>query len=124
MKCQICKNQIKSTHKFCSKKCYWKSLEGLKNEKAPNWRGNKAGIQAIHNWLEVNFGKFKICEGKDCRKKSNVYEWCLKTNYKYKKNKNNFLRLCRSCHRRYDFTLEKKEKAIKNLIWYQNVKTK
>lgn len=116
MECPIC-NKTHNNKKYCSKVCYWKSLEGLKNEKAPNWQGDRVGKSQIHKWLDANYGKSRICEGENCRKNSNFYEWSLKKGEEYKKDRRCFLRLCRSCHRRYDWDKEKQEKAIKNLHW-------
>lgn len=107
MKCITCKIK-KAKNKFCSKQCYWESLEGIKGDKAP-----------IHKWLNTNYGRPRICEDKKCDGKieNRWFDWALKKGCKYKRNRNNFLRLCRSCHRRYDMTLELKKKAIKNLHW-------
>lgn len=101
---------------------YWASLRGLKNEKAPNWKGDRAGKSAVHNWLEANYGKPSICENPYCKKKSKWFDWAKKTDAEYVKDRNAFLRLCRSCHRTYDLTPEKREQAIKNL-WWQYSKT-
>ncbi|MEK6884929.1 MAG: hypothetical protein AABY22_35185 [Nanoarchaeota archaeon] len=96
-------------------------MEGVKGENAPNWK-RIVGKSQVHKWLDVNYGKLRTCEGNDCRKKSFTYEWCLKTGFKYERKRENFLRLCRSCHRRYDLTEEKKKQAIKNLWWKKGIK--
>lgn len=100
-----------------AQKKYWNSLKGLKNDKAPNWRGDKVKKHGIHNWLEVNFGKPKICDNANCKGKCKTYDWCLKRGKDYERNRNYFLRMCRSCHRSYDLTPIKKSQAIKNLWW-------
>ena len=92
-------NWEKSTNKQIR---YWNSLKGIKNEKAPNWRGDKAKKEAIHNWLEVNYGKTNKCENPFCEKRSNIFEWCKKPNYKHERKRENYTRLCRSCHRKLD----------------------
>ena len=118
MQCKICKNKTRlPNHKFCSKECYWKSLVEIKGKNAPNYRKIVSKSQC-HKWLDVNFGKIQLCEGKYCRKNTNYYEWCLIKGLKYERKRKNFMRLCRSCHRRYDLTSEKKKQAIKNLIKY------
>ena len=38
------------------------------------------------------------------------------------RKRENFLRLCRSCHRRYDLTEEKSKKAQENLWWVRGIK--
>ena len=55
---------------------------------------------------------------KDCKDKSRFYEWCLKKNNKYKRDRTYFLRLCRSCHRRYDLTPKQRKKVIENCKKY------
>jgi len=117
MQCKKCKNKTKLPHnKFCSQKCYWESLVGIKGKDAPNYK-KIVGESQVHKWLGINFGKEKNCEGKDCRKNSIWYDWALKKGKKYERKRKNFLRLCRSCHRRYDLTDKKINQAIKNLWW-------
>jgi hypothetical protein len=96
-------------------------MEGLKNERSNRWKGDNVTVHTIHQWMVANFGNPTKCEALDCEGKSEFYDWALKKGKEYKKNKNNFLRLCRSCHRKYDMTPEKKEKAIRNLIWYHQL---
>jgi hypothetical protein len=90
-------------------------MEGIKGENAPNYR-KVVCKSTVHRWLEVNYGKDKICEGDDCRGNATWYDWALKRGKKYERIRSNFMRLCRSCHRRYDLTPQKKKQAIKNLI--------
>ncbi len=97
---------------------YWESLKGIKNELAPNWKGGKAGKGAVHKWLDVNYGKPKICESSQCLGKSKTFDWAKKTGAKYIKSRDAFLRLCRSCHKKYDWKPEYRLKAIKNLYWF------
>ena len=120
MQCKNCGNKTRlPTHKFCSKECYWKSLEGIKGEDAPNYR-QVVGKSQVHRWLDVHYGRPKTCEGTDCRGTATWYDWALKTGMDYERKRENFLRLCRSCHRRYDLTEPKREQAIKNLWWATN----
>jgi hypothetical protein len=67
--------------------------------------------------MDVHYGKPKICEMKGCEGKSICYDWAKKTGMEYERNRDNFLRLCRSCHRRYDLTKELRDAAMKNLWW-------
>lgn len=94
-------------------------MEGIKGENAPNWK-KEVGKSQVHKWLDSNFGKPKICENINCKKKSNWYDWALKKGKIYTRDRDNFLRLCRSCHRIYDLDDKKKEQAIKNLWWMNN----
>lgn len=113
MKCKICKKEH-DKKAFCSQKCYWKSLCGIRGENAPNWK-NVVGKSQVHKWLVVHFGNPKVCEGLECTKKATWFDWALKTGKQYERNRENFIRLCRSCHRRYDMTPEKRNQAINNL---------
>ena len=45
-----------------------------------------------------------------------MYEWA-NISGEYKRNRNDFLRLCRTCHRRFDWNEEKTKQAVKNLSW-------
>lgn len=79
-----------------------------KREMAPKgeghylWRKSHVEYHTIHAWLRKHFGKPSYCEGEDCRKKSTEYQWALKRGFKYERKRENFIRLCRSCHSRYD----------------------
>lgn len=100
-----------------AQKSYWNSLKKKEGEEAPRWKGEKAGKSAFHQYINKHHGRPKICENKECKGKSKDYDWCIKTGRKYSHNIEDYLRMCRSCHRRYDLTPEKKEQAIKNLHW-------
>lgn len=89
------------------------------NQSYKSWELSKNDIVAIHKWLDWHYGKPKTCVDKQCTGKSQTFDWCLKTGYKYERNRDNFQRMCRSCHRKYDLTPEKREQAIKNLWWKQ-----
>ena len=73
-----------------------------KGENNGNWKGNNIGVDAIHVWLKVNYGKADYCENKDCKGKSKNYNWAKLRNKKYERKRENFIRLCVSCHRYYD----------------------
>lgn len=65
--------------------------------------GNQKLID-IHQWLRKKFGSASFCSHCPGRQsvKSNIYEWCLRHDCEYDYNKDNFIQLCRSCHRKYD----------------------
>lgn len=72
-----------------------------RNEKNPNWKGDKAGKSAIHYWVISNLGIPRECE--ICRTKiAKVFDWSNK-NHLYKRNLKDWQRLCRPCHRKYDY---------------------
>ena len=75
------------------------SLSGQKN---PRWEGNKVGYDGIHDWIKSKLGKPKKCQhcGKDGLVGIQI-QWANK-DHKYKRNINDWLRLCASCHDKYD----------------------
>lgn len=111
--------------KFHIKECYWKSLEGrrlspqteikkgqhlsiateikkgqFKNEKHPMWKGNAVSYVNLHKWVSRNLGMPTKCEhcGIEGAKK---YEWA-NISKEYKRILTDWVRLCTSCHRKYD----------------------
>ena len=66
-----------------------------------NWKGNKnLGYQSKHNRIRLKYGEPNYCEicGKTDKKK---YEWSNK-DHKYSLKKEDWQRLCSSCHKKYD----------------------
>ena len=68
-------------------------------ESAYNWRGDKAGTMAMHEWVKRHKGKAVeyICEhcGKQASEWSNV-------DHSYKRKLEDYTPLCSSCHKIYD----------------------
>lgn len=60
----------------------------------------------VHKWLQKEYGKATVCVNPDCPGKSQTYDWALLHGLTYEKNRNNFVTLCRSCHKYYDHTPE------------------
>lgn len=90
----------------------------LGRNKRPVKKPADSNYVRVHRWINLHFGSPKICENPNCERKSNWFDWCLKTGKKYERKRENFLRMCRRCHRRYDLTPRKRLLAIKNLTWY------
>ncbi len=59
---------------------------------------------AIHSWLRNKFGSADKCESPNCSGKSKGFEWSLIKGKLYERKRENFWRLCKSCHKLYDFT--------------------
>lgn len=72
--------------------------------------------QDIHYWLRMNYGKATKCEGKNCSKNSNNFQWALKKGKQYEKVRRNFIQLCRVCHAKEDFTEKTRETLRKENI--------
>lgn len=82
-------------------------------EDNPMWRGDDASYYAKHLFLKQNFGKADLCENREnnvlsfkCTNKSNNYQWCKKTESDYTRFREDYYKLCVSCHRKYDFNKE------------------
>lgn len=99
---------------FCSIKCSneWKKgrdpwNKGLKvdynrGSKHPFWKGNKVGYRSLHVWVVRHLGLPDTCE--HCGKselKSKQIHWASKSK-KYKRDLNDWIRLCAKCHWKYD----------------------
>jgi hypothetical protein len=83
------------------------TLTGIKRAKgknSKNWKGDNITYFHLHKWLRDNFGKANKCENKLCNCMSKNYEWALIHEKEYIRDRNNFIMLCASCHRKYDFT--------------------
>ncbi len=67
-------------------------------ETHPNWKGDKVGYNSLHDWIYRNLGKAKKCQ--DCGSIEKV-EWS-NISLEYKRDLNDWQKLCYSCHRKYD----------------------
>jgi hypothetical protein len=78
------------------------------------WKDDEASYSAVHTWLIKNYGKADLCEEKTCKGKSKNFEWALIHGKEYTHNRKNFRKLCKSCHRKYDFTNETRELIVQH----------
>lgn len=108
-KCDYCHKEFErelkdiNRHKkhFCSKACYC----SFKNPSGATKNVGLTGLSSaeyfrVHHWLIYNFGKAAFCS--HCTEGKN-FHWALKKGCKYEKNLENFIPLCVSCHRLYDY---------------------
>lgn len=110
--CKICSNQVTTLASnkrsgFCSLPCYWESKKGSKGywygkERKELWRGSKTSYSALHTWVRRRLGTPGTCEhcGKTGLKARQIH-WANKS-HKYKKELNDWIRLCVKCHMEYD----------------------
>src|SRR3990167_7513980 len=71
-----------------------------KGENHYNWKGDKVGYSGLHYWVNRCLGKPEKCY--NCKTiTAKRYEWANK-GHKYKRTLDNWLRLCSTCHKRYD----------------------
>lgn len=89
------------------------------------WKGENASYIAKHTFIKRKKGDLNKCEhcGKTDKKK---YEWANK-NHKYSRNPKDYIRLCTSCHRKYDLLklppsllkLSQKSGIKSTTLWYR-----
>ena len=84
------------------------------------WLGDDVGYSGVHIWLIKTHGKATHCEFVDttCTKKSATYEWA-NISGEYRRDKTDYMQLCKSCHVKYDMkpdTLLKMSQALKGKI--------
>jgi hypothetical protein len=75
---------------------------GRTQEKCPNWKGDKVGYSGVHMWVRLIKGTPNTCE--HCGRsdfKSKQINWANK-DHLYKRNLDDYMRLCIRCHRKYD----------------------
>jgi len=73
-------------------------------EKSIAWKGENVCYRTKHIWIENKLGKPNFCE--HCRNgklKHRQYHWA-NISRKYKRNLNDWKRLCVKCHKAYDRT--------------------
>jgi len=131
-KCLICNKEFlvipSSKKKFCSRECHHKFQIGKKRlpfssehkkkiSKAlmgnnnSNWMGNNVNYPGIHAWVRRHKGKPQVCE--KCGSVIHL-EWANK-DHSYKRNLDDYIPLCRSCHMKYDIQrgLRRKSRSVR-----------
>lgn len=91
------KNRLSSIGQIRSAE-YRLNISLAKKGKKNGMYKENAGYMAIHNWLRNNYSKPKNCEYCKLEKK---LDWASKTK-EYKRNRDEFIALCRSCHIKLD----------------------
>lgn len=74
---------------------------GIEDGRNPNWKGEGAGYDAKHEWVERRLGKPRLCE-KCGTTNSKVFQWSNKSGT-YKRMLSDWQRLCVKCHSYYDY---------------------
>lgn len=96
----------KQKYFFCSKNCYNKHAKiigkkvSIKNENHWNWKGKDVKYGGVHRWIKRHKEKSQTCE--HCNKKRKLD--LANISDKYKRDIDDYLWLCRSCHEKYDNT--------------------
>lgn len=80
---------------------------GHTGEKNYIWKGDDVGYSALHHWITRTLGRPDKCES--CEKsgfRSRKIHWANKS-HKYKRDLNDWIRLCVPCHSKYDNNYKK-----------------
>lgn len=80
-----------------------------------NWKGDEVGYFALHAWVKRNKKRTGTCS--DCgatptKKRGVGTEWA-NVSKTYKRDLNDWIELCSSCHQRFDMTEAKRERLRK-----------
>ena len=68
------------------------------------------GYAAIHIWLAYNFGKADKCENTKCDYKNpKRFEYALIHGQEHGHDREKYMKMCASCHKKYDMTDERRE---------------
>lgn len=116
-------------HNINAKKAWLASLkkgnfslpEGAKHW---GWKGDQATYGSLHDWVAGKLGRPKKCE--HCYKKGSKYKYqWANISGKYKRDLNDWIRLCVQCHRKMDknipratliYRYDKKNKMIREKL--------
>src|SRR4051794_7653721 len=83
-----------------NKTSFKKGRMGMRADKNPNWKGDKAGYGAKHDFIKYMYGLANKCEVcKDPNK--NKYEGACVTG-NYSRQLSDWKMMCTSCHRKFD----------------------
>ena len=63
------------------------------------WKGDQVGYSALHSWMQNTFGAPATCE--HCAQTKGMFDWANKSGG-YLRDRSDWVRLCRSCHMKYD----------------------
>jgi hypothetical protein len=89
-----------------------KKLPQYADEKNPNWKGKLASISAFHKWVIKHKGKPEICVDCGITCKERKLHWS-NIDHKYRRNLDDYMARCVSCHRKYDKIWIKRKRNAK-----------
>ena len=96
------RKKLSEAHKGQVAWCTGKKNPKVTGEKNFNWKGDKASKVAIHLWVRRHRGKpqaYSIC-GRTVEETVIDY---ANIDHKYKRNLEDYIPMCRKCHRNYDY---------------------
>ena len=80
-------------------------------EQHPSWKHEGPAYTTIHSWLIRTFGKATKCEwcpGLEAKR----FDWA-NISLTYKRDRNDFIQLCPSCHKKWDMRRAKLSAKVK-----------
>lgn len=79
--------------------------------KSPSWKGAKVQYGGLHEWIVRRRGKPICCEMCGTKDPNEHYEWA-NINHEYRRDLNDYRRMCVPCHRIYDFKAAKERRKL------------
>lgn len=70
--------------------------------KHPRWKGDRTGYFGVHDWITKHFGQPIGCEECGLNDPNRKYHWA-NISHTYQRSRDDFKRMCVSCHRKYDY---------------------
>lgn len=96
IKISLSKTGLKQTVEHIEKR-----MANATGEKHWGWKGDDVGYTSLHRWVRKQLGAKNKCE--HCLSESKKkYEWSNKSHQYNRRDTNDWVRLCTSCHRKYD----------------------
>lgn len=76
--------------------------KGKKMEDSKNWKGDEVSYNGLHKWVVNNFGQPSTCEhcGKE-KLSGRSINWA-NVSGNYTREREDWIRLCKSCHTKFD----------------------
>ena len=96
----------------------WEANRKRKGRDIWNWKGDKVGYGALHDWVIRKLGQPQEC-WKCYILTAKRYEWS-NISGKYLRNIDDFIRLCHSCHAKFD----RKNPKRPQFLWKAEALTK
>jgi len=125
--CVVCESSFNTTlsevkrggGKCCSRDCWYKHFSKIvkRDQDSPNWKGDDVSKGALHDWVRRHRGRPRVCE--HCNTKTaEQYDWA-NVSGEYKRELDDFIRLCRACHAKYDYSSRSKKwaRAVAKYGW-------
>lgn len=103
----------KGNGEYAKKLGFGKWMSEKKGEEANAWKGDEVGYTALHDWVRSRLGRPNKCE--NCglvSNKRNQLHWA-NVSHEYKRDLQDWIRLCAKCHKKHDKGFKQKIFNIK-----------